>query len=140
MESLFVYQTGLCGAFIQAYLPIVGAGNNGAILHYNANNDQILSDELLLIDAGCEFWGYLFPFSFFFFLFFIYFILCFNSSFVKLSFLILNRYGSDVTRTYPVNGVFTPEQTLMYVNHFDHFLYFNNINIVIILFCKPNKM
>ncbi len=38
----------------QAYLPIVGGGANGCILHY-VNNDAVLNDgDLLLIDAGCE--------------------------------------------------------------------------------------
>ena len=37
-----------------AYLPIVGGGRNGCILHY-INNDAVLGDgDLLLIDAGCE--------------------------------------------------------------------------------------
>lgn len=61
-------------------MPIVGSGNNGAVLHYIANDAQLLNGELLLIDAGGEYWG----------------------------------YGSDITRTYPVNGVFTAAQTLMY--------------------------
>ncbi|MCP1672991.1 Xaa-Pro aminopeptidase [Natronocella acetinitrilica] len=37
-----------------AYLPIVGGGRNGCVLHY-INNNAVLNDgELLLIDAGCE--------------------------------------------------------------------------------------
>lgn len=40
-----------------SYLPIVGGGKNGCILHY-INNDQKLNDgELVLIDAGAE-WDY----------------------------------------------------------------------------------
>jgi Xaa-Pro aminopeptidase len=58
VESLFIFQCGLCGALQQAYLPIVGSGNNGAILHYIANNQEITDGEMLLIDAGTEYWGY----------------------------------------------------------------------------------
>ena len=41
-----------------AYPPIVGAGENGCILHYNENAKQLQDGELLLIDAGCEVEGY----------------------------------------------------------------------------------
>ncbi len=41
-----------------AYPPIVGAGENGCILHYTENSDQLKDGDLLLIDAGCEVEGY----------------------------------------------------------------------------------
>ena len=41
-----------------AYPPIVGGGENGCILHYTENSDQLKDGELLLIDAGCEVEGY----------------------------------------------------------------------------------
>jgi len=37
-----------------AYPSIVGAGDNGCILHYTHNTAQIKKDDLILIDAGCE--------------------------------------------------------------------------------------
>ena len=37
------------------YTSIVAAGDNATILHYIENNDVIEEDELVLIDAGCEF-------------------------------------------------------------------------------------
>jgi len=80
VEALFLFQSGLCGALSQAYNPIVGSGNNGAILHYMANNNPIIDGDMILIDAGAEYWG----------------------------------YGSDVTRSYPVNGIFTDAQRLVY--------------------------
>ena len=40
-----------------AYHSIVGAGANGTILHYIANNAEMQGNQLLLIDAGCEY-GY----------------------------------------------------------------------------------
>jgi len=37
-----------------AYNSIVGAGKNACILHYTANNSVMQKDDLVLIDAGCE--------------------------------------------------------------------------------------
>ncbi|MGA0084276.1 MAG: Xaa-Pro aminopeptidase [Gammaproteobacteria bacterium] len=41
-----------------SYLPIVGGGANGCILHYHENADVLRDGDLLLIDAGCELQGY----------------------------------------------------------------------------------
>lgn len=38
-----------------SYLPIVGGGANGCILHYRENESVLRAGELLLIDAGCEY-------------------------------------------------------------------------------------
>ncbi|MFT4676774.1 MAG: Xaa-Pro aminopeptidase [Patiriisocius sp.] len=43
------------GARSPAYPSIVGAGNNGCILHYISNSDQIQKGDLILVDAGCEY-------------------------------------------------------------------------------------
>ena len=63
-----------------AYHPIVGSGANSCILHYHENDQPLVSGELLLVDAGCEF----------------------------------ECYASDITRTYPVSGRFSPEQRAVY--------------------------
>jgi len=63
-----------------SYLPIVGGGANGCILHYIENRDRLQDGELLLIDAGCEHQG----------------------------------YASDITRTFPVGGRFSPAQRALY--------------------------
>jgi Xaa-Pro aminopeptidase len=63
-----------------SYLPIVGGGANGCILHYRENDATLRDGDLLLIDAGCE----------------------------------LDCYASDITRTFPVNGRFSPEQRALY--------------------------
>ena len=63
-----------------SYLPIVGGGANGCILHYRENDATLRDGDLLLIDAGCE-------------------VAC---------------YASDITRTFPVNGRFSPEQRALY--------------------------
>lgn len=41
-----------------AYNPIVGAGDNGTILHYVENKDVLDPGQLVLIDAGVELHGY----------------------------------------------------------------------------------
>ncbi len=43
------------GARSPAYPSIVGSGNNGCILHYISNRDQIRKGDLVLVDAGAEF-------------------------------------------------------------------------------------
>jgi Xaa-Pro aminopeptidase len=63
-----------------SYLPIVGGGANGCILHYRENDAALRAGDLLLIDAGCE----------------------------------VDCYASDITRTFPVNGRFSPEQRALY--------------------------
>ena len=63
-----------------AYPPIVGAGDNGCILHYIDNNQLLVDGDLVLIDGGCE----------------------------------LDGYAADITRTFPVNGVFSTAQRQLY--------------------------
>ncbi len=63
-----------------SYLPIVGGGANGCILHYRENDAPLRAGDLLLIDAGCE----------------------------------VDCYASDITRTFPINGRFSPEQRALY--------------------------
>lgn len=41
-----------------AFLPIVGSGANGCILHYTENNDVINDNELVLVDSGAELGNY----------------------------------------------------------------------------------
>lgn len=46
------------GARFPSYNTIVGAGDNGCILHYSENESQMRDGQLVLIDAGCELKGY----------------------------------------------------------------------------------
>jgi Xaa-Pro aminopeptidase len=46
------------GGSAPAYNPIVGAGDNGTILHYVENKDALQAGQLVLIDAGVELHGY----------------------------------------------------------------------------------
>jgi Xaa-Pro aminopeptidase len=68
------------GAEAPAYTPIVAGGANACILHYIENSAKLVTGDLLLIDAGCEF----------------------------------NGYAADITRTFPVNGKFSPVQKDVY--------------------------
>lgn len=54
MEYIFKKE----GACSSAYEPIIAGGENALILHYIKNNETLYDNELLLIDAGCEFNGY----------------------------------------------------------------------------------
>ena len=68
------------GARFPSYSTIVGAGENGCILHYTENESVMRDGDLVLIDAGCEYMG----------------------------------YAGDITRTFPVNGTFSPAQREVY--------------------------
>ncbi len=46
------------GARFPSYNTIVGAGENGCILHYTENESKMRDGDLVLIDAGCELQGY----------------------------------------------------------------------------------
>ena len=46
------------GARFPAYNSIVGGGNNACILHYKENSSQLNDNDLVLVDAGCEYNNY----------------------------------------------------------------------------------
>ncbi|GAB7256271.1 aminopeptidase P N-terminal domain-containing protein [Polaribacter sp. OB-PA-B3] len=52
----FVYKK--YGAEYEGYPSIVGAGNNGCILHYIENNKTKVGNDLILMDLGAEYRGY----------------------------------------------------------------------------------
>lgn len=58
VEAEFLHEFYKNGAQAPAYTSIVAGGANACTLHYNANNAQLKSGDLLLIDAGCELDGY----------------------------------------------------------------------------------
>ncbi len=58
IEAELLYEFRRNGAQFPAYSPIVAAGANACILHYNSNNGVVKDGDLILIDAGCEFDGY----------------------------------------------------------------------------------
>jgi Xaa-Pro aminopeptidase len=54
IEAELLYEFRRNGAQYPAYTPIVAAGANACVLHYNTNNAQTRDGDLVLIDAGCE--------------------------------------------------------------------------------------
>ena len=80
VEATLDYILGLNGCPRTAFPTIVASGPNINILHYQANQRQMLGGELVMIDFGAEY-GY---------------------------------YAADITRTFPVNGKFSPQQANVY--------------------------
>jgi Xaa-Pro aminopeptidase len=58
IEALLDYTFRRLGGSGPAYPSIVAAGANATILHYTSNDQQMRTDDLLLIDAGAEYGGY----------------------------------------------------------------------------------
>ena len=54
IEAELLHEFRRNGAQAPAYTPIVAAGANACVLHYNVNNAQSRDGDLILIDAGCE--------------------------------------------------------------------------------------
>ncbi|KAI9849731.1 MAG: hypothetical protein M1838_000092 [Thelocarpon superellum] len=80
LQALFVQRCMAARCPIQAYSPIVAAGESAATLHYVANDAPLAGKLNLLLDAGAEY----------------------------------RCYASDVTRTFPIHGRFTPESRAVY--------------------------
>ena len=55
IESLYVHEFSKRGGRFPAYTPIVAGGENACVLHYIENNKKLNKNELLLVDAGCEY-------------------------------------------------------------------------------------
>lgn len=52
----YIYKT--YGSEYEGYPSIVGAGNNGCVLHYIENTKMKVEDDLVLMDLGAEYHGY----------------------------------------------------------------------------------
>ncbi|KAG8772444.1 hypothetical protein FRC12_003073 [Ceratobasidium sp. 428] len=55
LAAHFEYLCGLKGAQRPAYVPVVASGANALIIHYTNNDCLLKMNELVLMDAGCEF-------------------------------------------------------------------------------------
>ncbi|XP_020193629.2 intermediate cleaving peptidase 55, mitochondrial [Aegilops tauschii subsp. strangulata] len=53
------YECKMRGAQRMAFHPVVGGGANGSVVHYSRNDKKIKSGDLVLMDVGCEYHGYL---------------------------------------------------------------------------------
>jgi Xaa-Pro aminopeptidase len=58
LEAEISYEFQRHGARFSAYNSIVGSGANSCILHYVNNNKIIQQNDIVLIDAGCEYQNY----------------------------------------------------------------------------------
>ena len=58
LEAEILHEFAWQGARSPSYNTIVGAGNNGCILHYENNSALLKDGDLVLIDAGCEYQYY----------------------------------------------------------------------------------
>jgi Xaa-Pro aminopeptidase len=58
LEGIMLYVHKKYGAEDEGYPPIVGAGANGCILHYEENNATEVKNQLVLMDVGAEYHGY----------------------------------------------------------------------------------
>jgi intermediate cleaving peptidase 55 len=63
-----------------AYVPVVAGGSNANTIHYVSNDMQLKPSEVVLVDAGASYGGYV----------------------------------TDITRTWPVSGKFSPAQKDLY--------------------------
>lgn len=53
------YECKIRGAQRMAFHPVVGGGANASVIHYSRNDQIIQNGDLVLMDVGCEFNGYL---------------------------------------------------------------------------------
>lgn len=58
LDAIIQHYCAMRGGREPAYTTIVGGGANACVLHYIENNQKLKQNDLVLIDAGCEFNGY----------------------------------------------------------------------------------
>ena len=58
ISALFEYQCRTRGAQRMAYPPVVASGSDATTIHYSRNDKILAPGDLLLVDAGCEYYGY----------------------------------------------------------------------------------
>lgn len=58
LQAIFEFVHKQYGAEEEGYPPIVGAGNNGCILHYEENTNMNFGNEMVLMDVASEYHGY----------------------------------------------------------------------------------
>jgi Xaa-Pro aminopeptidase len=58
IQGIHEYVYKIYGSEYEGYPSIVGAGNNGCVLHYVENNKTKVDNDLVLMDVGAEYHGY----------------------------------------------------------------------------------
>ncbi|KAK2740500.1 hypothetical protein FQN55_008843 [Onygenales sp. PD_40] len=80
IHAFLEYQFKANGCDGPAFVPVVAGGQNALSIHYVRNDDVLRNEDLVLVDGGGEYGGYI----------------------------------SDITRTWPVSGKFSPAQRDLY--------------------------
>ncbi len=80
LQAMMEFEFRNNGSESPGYASIVGSGLNSCFLHYITNRDTARDGDLVLMDCGASYRGYV----------------------------------ADITRTFPVNGRFSPEQLIIY--------------------------
>jgi Xaa-Pro aminopeptidase len=58
LAALFEYKCRTAGAQRMSYPPVVAGGVNACTIHYSRNDRQVPGNEMILLDGGCELYGY----------------------------------------------------------------------------------
>ncbi|KAL0486619.1 Xaa-Pro aminopeptidase [Acrasis kona] len=58
IEAIMEFESRLRGAQRLGYPPVVASGNRANIIHYVFNDQLLHDDDMLLVDAGCEYHNY----------------------------------------------------------------------------------
>lgn len=58
LSALFEYSCRTRGAQRMAYPPVVGSGPDACTIHYSRNDKKLAANTMVLMDAGCEYYGY----------------------------------------------------------------------------------
>ncbi|KAL0486264.1 hypothetical protein AKO1_011943, partial [Acrasis kona] len=58
IEAIMEFEARLRGAQRLGYPPVVASGNRANIIHYVFNDQQLQNQDMLLVDAGCEYHNY----------------------------------------------------------------------------------
>jgi Xaa-Pro aminopeptidase len=58
LYAKFDYETRIRGADYLAYIPVVAGGPRATVLHYIRNDQLIMNNRLVLMDAGCQYRDY----------------------------------------------------------------------------------
>lgn len=57
-QAVFEYECARRGAERQAYVPVFASGRNALMIHYVRNDNVMGPNDVMSVDAGCEFRGY----------------------------------------------------------------------------------
>jgi len=59
LAAFLDYDFKVCGCDTTAYIPVIAGGSNALSIHYVRNNDVLQDGQIVLVDAGGEYGGYI---------------------------------------------------------------------------------